>query len=178
MGLWTYLGFFRCKSVRKKSVGIPHLLLGAYAVWLFFYYAGILWCICPTSAEVPFEMWSGVNINISLLILSPQRTEGAQTSGRGTDRRLQSAVGVLRLLRQTPLHPTLQQTWETPICLRLVRVNRINPCPSRFKAERARRRITLRLPSSIRQLGSDHPAAASVSRESETTVACVDIYQS
>lgn len=164
MCLRTYWGFFWGKSVReqkKPSVEISHLPICAYAVRLF-YYTGILRCICSTLAVVPFEMWSGVNINISLLVLSPQRTEGAQTSGRGTDRRLQSAVGVLRLLRQTtPPHtllPVTLETWETPICLRLVRVNRINPCPSRFKAEPARRRLILRLPSSIRQLGRNAQA--------------------
>ena len=51
------------------------------------------------------------------------------------------------------LSVTLETLEKPPICLRLVRVNRINPCPSRFKAESACQRITLRLPSSIRQLG-------------------------
>lgn len=54
----------------------------------------------------------------------------------------------------TILRPVSLETLEKPpICLRLVRVNRINPCPSRFKAESAGQRITLRLPSSVRQLG-------------------------
>lgn len=56
----------------------------------------------------------------------------------------------------SPHNPALE-TWETPpqsaICLRLARVNRINPCPSRFKTEPARQRIILRLLSSSRQLG-------------------------
>lgn len=151
---------YRVRAI-KKPVLKYHICLSVHTQSDFFYYTGILQCICSTLAVVPFEMWSGVNINISLLVLSPQRTERAQTSGRGTDRRLQSAVGVLRLLRQTippPLQPVTLETWETPICLRLVRVNRINPCPSRFKAESARRRLILRLPSSIRQLGRNAQA--------------------
>lgn len=110
-----------------------------------------------------FEMWSSVNINISLLVSSPQRTEGAQTSGQGTDRCLQSAAGCRHFHQTTPPRAS-RQHWRLerpPICLRLVRVNHINPCPFRFKAETAHRRIILRLPSSIRQVGGNAQATRS-----------------
>lgn len=67
---------------------------------------------------MPFEMWSNVNINISLLIRFPEKTK---TWGWGTDRRLQSAAGVLRLSHQLP--PRLVDTWEISGAMTVVMIS-------------------------------------------------------
>lgn len=153
------------KAVMKKKK--YHICSTVHVKSAFFFHTGMPWCICS------FVMWSGVNINISFLALSPQRAEGAQTSARSMDGCLKSAVGVLQLFCQTqqPTYPPnpVSNTWDLkdpppPIFLRLARVNRINLCPSRFKTETARQRITLGLPSFSRQLDRNVPTTLLPSR--------------
>ncbi len=117
---------------------------GSGAIW------NVIWCEYKhlSSGPVSSEDWRGSNV----------RPGHGQTPPVSCWCLAGFAPNHRPLYPPHALQPVTLETWETPICLRLVRVNRISPCPSRFKAEPARRRLILRLPSSIRQLGRNAQA--------------------
>lgn len=85
----TYWNSHQKVTAQAKSGKITHLLLYAYKAGL-----STQECCCARIFLIvflfcSFVMWSGENVNITLLALSPQGTEGCQTSGWNIDRRLQ-----------------------------------------------------------------------------------------
>lgn len=162
MGPFTFLRFFQGKSIRKHSVEISHLLLCACAVRFFLLLRN------PVVYLFNFgrgAIWNVIHCEYKHLSSDPVSSEDWRVSNVRPRHGQTPPVSCWRLAAFAPNlpppahhHPPTIYTGDLSdrpplqICRRFFRVNRINPCPPRFKAKPARWRIILRLPSSIRRL--------------------------